>query len=108
MESMETQSAQIDRLRKDLGTPPGDPASAASLLTAYETALRASLADWPAGLLLDGARTDLAGCQRLLGYVRHARDLDRSGALADFLPAMETRIQILIGQLRSDELRCTF
>lgn len=77
-------------------------------LDAYLADFRAAVSIWPEGLMVDGKRADLIQCQRMLDAIRNARDLDAAGEHAEFLQAMQVKVRIEIGQLRSDEGKCTF
>lgn len=64
--------------------------------------------DWPEGLRFEDDLATLPQVFRMKSDLQDARAADRDGAHREFLDAFETKLRILIGQLKSDEGRCFF
>lgn len=69
---------------------------------------RHALSAWPEGLLYDRGPSTLEECLRLRSEAADARRQDVAGEHRDFLEEFGVKVDILIGQLRSDEGRCFF
>lgn len=85
---------------------PGEPTP--SQLQELLNAFHASESAWPEGLRWDGALADLPTALRLKDLAKTARALDARGEHQDYLDLYESRLNILVGQLKSDEGRCFF
>lgn len=95
----------------DFPAPPDETMEAApspSPLHSLLAAFRDSESAWPEGLRWNGALADLPQVLRLKDLVKTARSLDTEGGHAAYLSAYETRLNILVGQLKSDTGRCFF
>ena len=63
---------------------------------------------WPEGLYFEGALATLPQVARMKSELQKLRQMDRHDTYRDFLEGFETKLNILIGQLRSDEGKCFF
>lgn len=89
----------------------GDPESGErqrAFLEAVTGWFRHAALDWPEGLRFDHDLATLPQVFRMKGDLQSARTADRDGAHREFLDGFETKLSILIGQLKSDEGRCFF
>jgi hypothetical protein len=80
----------------------------ADALEAQIAAFREALRDWPEGIRQGNAWATVEDCQAMLGRVKAVRRVAGSEAHGDFLNLLDTRLNINIGQLRSDEGKCFF
>ncbi len=89
----------------------GDPENDAQQQSALEASVhrfRRAATRWPEGLLFGEDLATLPQVMSMKSELQSARRMDRQSAYQDFLDGFETKLTILIGQLRSDEGKCFF
>lgn len=98
----------VDESKRILSADPENRRYQRAFLEAVIKWFRNADLDWPDGLRFDDGLATLPQVYRMRSDLRSARELDREGGYREFLDGFETRLRILVGQLKSDEGRCFF
>lgn len=82
--------------------------AAASTLEAHLARFRHAVLGWPEGLRSGDGWATLEDVERMKSDVRDCLRLDVRSEDRDFLVAFKTQVNIMIGQLKSDQGLCFF